>query len=163
MIDDFEAFSDYEFPKTLCGLELQRTCFACPEQYDVYRGDTQVAYFRLRHGRFYAAVPDVGGTVVYESYPEGDGVFCDSERLPELTKACEAVVRYLDWGNAKPREFLKPPEPDSQHCLRDGSGIITVDYVYLNTVYYHRDAHDYETHINDFFQLYIPYETTQRT
>lgn len=94
-------FYNYEYPEQLCGLRLQRTCLACPEQYAVYLDNTQTAYLRLRHGRFYAAVPDVGGTVVYESYPQGDGVFCDTERVQHLTAACQAVIRYLDWGNAK--------------------------------------------------------------
>lgn len=29
---------------------LIETCHACPEQYDVYHGQTQVGYIRLRHG-----------------------------------------------------------------------------------------------------------------
>lgn len=58
----------------------------------------------------------------------------------------------------------KLPEPGSLHCLRDGTHVIVVSQVRNNTVYYYLDAvHDYETHINDFFQHYIPYETTQRT
>lgn len=32
------------------GLCFKQTCFACPEQYDVYQDDKQVGYVRLRHG-----------------------------------------------------------------------------------------------------------------
>lgn len=32
------------------GLRFELTCGACPEQYDVYNGETQVGYVRLRWG-----------------------------------------------------------------------------------------------------------------
>lgn len=103
MNDDIWDYSDdywnYSYPEELLGVRLERTCFACPEQYDVYEGDTQIAYLRLRHGTFRAVVPDVGGEVVYTSNPRGDGVFHDSERTEELTKAIQAVLKYVHWGN----------------------------------------------------------------
>jgi len=68
-------------PVLIHGYLLERTCFACPEQYDVYAGEEQVAYFRLRHGSFYAAVPDHGGEIVYQADPDGDGIFEDNERF----------------------------------------------------------------------------------
>ena len=40
---------------------LEMTCFACPEQYDVYLEDEKVGYLRLRHGHFRCDVPDCGG------------------------------------------------------------------------------------------------------
>lgn len=33
-------------------LEFKQTCFACPEQYDVYDDFYQVGYVRLRNGTF---------------------------------------------------------------------------------------------------------------
>lgn len=33
-------------------LHFEQTCFACPEQYDVYYGSRKVGYVRLRHGLF---------------------------------------------------------------------------------------------------------------
>lgn len=85
------------------GYYLQGTCSACPEQYDVFDNkDQQVAYLRLRHGHFYASVPDVGGDVVYEADPEGDGCFMDHERVKYLTEAILAVQEYYinrRWGN----------------------------------------------------------------
>lgn len=78
------------------GYYLQLTCVACPEQYDVYdQSGTQVAYFRLRHGNFTVTVPDVGGSVVYNSSPKGDGIFTQKERLPQLEKAIRAVQKYI--------------------------------------------------------------------
>mgnify|MGYP006271616293 CR=1 FL=1 len=78
------------------GYELVMTCGACPEQYELLdRNGTQVAYLRLRHGYFYCAVPDVGGTKVYEAYPSGDGCFDDEERLKHLKKAVKAVQKHL--------------------------------------------------------------------
>lgn len=77
------------------GYYLKQTCSACPEQYDVYdQKDQQVAYLRLRHGSFYAAVPDHGGDVVYEANPNGDGIFEDGERVRYLTEAILAVQEY---------------------------------------------------------------------
>lgn len=81
-------------PVMIQGYRLERTCFACPEQYDVYAGDEIVAYFRLRHGSFYASCPDVGGDVVYEANPEGDGIFEDTERMGYLFEAIRAVQEY---------------------------------------------------------------------
>jgi len=79
---------DYE----ISGYFLQRTCAACPEQYDVFNSDDeQVGYLRLRHGYFRADVPDCGGETVYESNPKGDGVFDDDERMQELTNAVHAI------------------------------------------------------------------------
>lgn len=81
-------------PVMIHGYRLEQTCGACPEQYDVYAGDEQVAYFRLRHGSFYAAVPDHGGEVVYEANPYGDGIFSREERVGYLTNAVLAVQEY---------------------------------------------------------------------
>lgn len=71
-------------------LRLVLTCGACPEQYDVYLGDEEIGYLRLRHGRFRAEYHD---KVVYTSTPRGDGTFADDgERAVELTKACQAIL-----------------------------------------------------------------------
>lgn len=73
-------------------ITLNRTCHACPEQYDAFLDGKQVGYLRLRHGYFYASVPDVGGEVVYEAEPEGDGIFADHERDRYLTAAKAAIA-----------------------------------------------------------------------
>ena len=82
----------------ILGLRLQQTCFACPEQYDVYNRDgKQVAYFRLRHGRFTAESPDCGGELVYMAHPNGDGIFYSEERMFYLTQAVKAVIEHAKY------------------------------------------------------------------
>jgi hypothetical protein len=82
---------DDEFDFELDGCRLVRTSFACPEQYDVYQGKEKIGYLRLRHGHFTAETPDCLDDLVYESSPEGDGIFEDTERMPELRKAIKAI------------------------------------------------------------------------
>lgn len=76
----------------VCEYRLVETCSACPEQYDVFRGGTEVAYLRLRHGEFRA---ECGDTVVYTNYPTGDGRFADEERAGFLGAAVAAVHVHL--------------------------------------------------------------------
>lgn len=74
--------------------KLLMTCFACPEQYDVYDGTgKRVAYFRLRHGRFTASTPDAGGELVYEAHTKGDGMFDEEERRQHLEAALDEVAK----------------------------------------------------------------------
>jgi len=74
------------------GYTLKQTSMACPEQYDVLDGNgKQAGYLRLRHGRFRADYPNCGDETVYEANTKGDGMFDDDERMPELTKAVEAL------------------------------------------------------------------------
>jgi hypothetical protein len=97
-----ETVKMWKKPVLIHGYRLERTCFACPEQYDVYAGEELVSYFRLRHGHFYASCPDVGGAVVYEADPRGDGIFDDNERVKYLTEAVLAVQEYYinrKWDN----------------------------------------------------------------
>jgi hypothetical protein len=79
---------------TIDGYRLACTCFACPEQYFVFDGDDQVGYLRLRHGRFTAEAPDCGDELVYVSYTNGDGMFTDAERMPELRRAVAAIKKF---------------------------------------------------------------------
>ncbi len=76
-------------------LRLEKTCGACPEQYDVFnKNDIKIAYYRLRHGRFTVEVPDCGGRHIYEAYPKGDGCFTEGERSWYLGEAGKAVIDY---------------------------------------------------------------------
>lgn len=85
----------HEMGVMIHGYRLKKTCFACPEQYDVFDDlGQQVAYFRLRHGGFRVDVPDCGGETIYTANPEGDGCFLDSERVRYLTEAVLAVQEY---------------------------------------------------------------------
>lgn len=78
------------------GLWLKITCSSCPEQYDVFDGEAQVAYFRLRHGWFRVDVPDCGGKTIYSAQPEGVGGFTEQERQYYLTEAVDAVLSHLE-------------------------------------------------------------------
>lgn len=84
----------WELGVMIQGYRLEKTCSACPEQYDVYAGDEIVAYFRLRHGSFRVDVPDCGGETIYTASPKGDGLFEDDERMMYLTSAILAVQEY---------------------------------------------------------------------
>ena len=77
-------------------ITLIRTCSACPEQYDALLDGKQVGYLRLRHGHFYAQVPDCGeGPIVYTASPNGDGSFDDDERDYYLRHAVQAIEDHL--------------------------------------------------------------------
>jgi hypothetical protein len=80
---------------TIDAIRLEQTSFAHPEQYDAFLDDRQVGYLRLRHGQFRVDCPDLGGEIVYESEPAGDGMFEDDERETELTKAKAAIATWL--------------------------------------------------------------------
>lgn len=76
-------------------MTLVKTCEVCPEQYDVLDADGNIiAYMRLRHGYFTVTCPDVGGTVVYSAYTEGDGCFLDEERAFHIGAAKQAIENY---------------------------------------------------------------------
>ena len=68
---------------------------ACPEQYDVLDSHgNQVAYLRLRHGSYTVSVPDVGGKILYQAFPQGDGFFDDDERVKYLDESIKNIQRY---------------------------------------------------------------------
>lgn len=73
------------------GFDLQLTCSACPEQYDVFFEGKQAGYLRLRGGYFRVEYPDVMSETILEAYPGGDGIFNDNERLFFLTKSLRAI------------------------------------------------------------------------
>jgi hypothetical protein len=76
-------------------IELVRTCYACPEQYDVLLNEEKIGYLRLKHGVFRAVYPDVDGDVVYEDHGvAGDGMFYDEEeRQHYLINAVAHLVK----------------------------------------------------------------------
>ena len=75
------------------GCKLLLTCSCCPEQYDVFKGDIQIGYLRLRHGQFRADYPDCGEQTVYETEScKGDGYFEDDEREKFLRLAVAALI-----------------------------------------------------------------------
>jgi hypothetical protein len=101
--------------ETACNHEIQGcllhcSCPACPEQYDVYQGEYQIGYLRLRHGYFradYVALADARETV-YEGHPKGDGVFEPEERERFLTEAVQALLKKHNAGSSS---FVWTKEP----------------------------------------------------
>ena len=73
-----------------------------PEQYDVFDGEKEVGYLRLRHGHFRAHLI-INGAIdksVYESgEPKGDGGFYDDERDQFLTAGVNAIDAALAQGS----------------------------------------------------------------
>jgi hypothetical protein len=89
--------------------KLIRTCYACPEQYDVLNADTgdKIAYLRLRHGRFRMDYPWDGPTV-FEGNPIGDGIFDSEEEravwigraLLKLREICQDHIAKAEYAAA---------------------------------------------------------------
>lgn len=88
-------FFDWPESQTIDGLELRCTCGACPEQYEVFDGDNQVAYFRLRHGEFRVDFGRSGGATIFLGCPIGDGQFEKHERQSYLMAAIAEVRRWM--------------------------------------------------------------------
>lgn len=78
----------------ILGYRFEKTCGACPEQYDVFSGDVKVGYLRLRHGHFSVECPDCGGDVVFWASPQGDGLFEPEERAMYLLEAAKAIAAH---------------------------------------------------------------------
>lgn len=83
------------------GLIFLCTSGACPEQYDVYKGDNLVGYVRLRGGTLRFIYPDVGGETIYEHGFEDDdsykGCFdSEEERDFHLTEISKALTGRLE-------------------------------------------------------------------
>lgn len=80
----------------ILGIELVKTCSACPEQYNAYLDGLQVGYLRLRHGIFSVDFPYHAGYNIFYANPKGDGIFYEDEREYYLTKACQAILNELE-------------------------------------------------------------------
>lgn len=73
---------------------------ACPEQHVFIDTDTgeQIAYLRLRHGKFRVDVPDCGGETIYRAnVGEGAGWFSEEEREHYLVEAAKAIAKHYGW------------------------------------------------------------------
>ena len=93
---DGEEYDTFSSDLEINGLRFVLTCYACPEQYDVYDGDKQVGYVRLRGGHLRAEYPDVCGKPVYSSEIGDDawaGMFTNnSERKFHLEKIANELI-----------------------------------------------------------------------
>ena len=99
-----DDFSGFEYDESIVvikqdifidNLKFVLTCFACPEQYDVYLGKELVGYVRLRWGTVRCDVPDCGGDTIYRELVGNDGfqgVFSDeAERTLHLTEIAKRI------------------------------------------------------------------------
>lgn len=81
------------------GLDFKKTCDACPEQYDVFKGDKLVGYVRLRWGVLSCRYPDYEGDEIYsESFDDGwQGEFeDDNERNKYLIIIAKELNNYME-------------------------------------------------------------------
>ena len=74
---------------------VEMTCFACPEQYDVYLDNKQVGYLRLRYGHFRCDYLECSRKRLFDTYTEGDGIFEEEERDPMIREALSAIMNEL--------------------------------------------------------------------
>lgn len=87
-----EAQEDKTSLSSKPNFRLHQTCWACPEQYDVFLGEKQVGYLRLRYGMFRCEYPDVGGEIIYTNTECGDGTFDDDETRERCLEAAVAAI-----------------------------------------------------------------------
>jgi len=94
-----------EYPSfEIYGLRFVMTCGACPEQYDVFHGDEQIGYVRLRHGCLTVAYPHVGGECILQTTDlKGDGIFADEREREKWLKGAAVFLheRHDTWPDFK--------------------------------------------------------------
>lgn len=81
------------------GLKFERTCYACPEQYDVFDSEDEiVGYVRLRWGALSCQYPDFGGETIYETNIGDDtGVFgSEEERMYHLNNIADKILEKMN-------------------------------------------------------------------
>ena len=81
------------------GLNFKKTCDACPEQYDVFKGDKMVGYVRLRWGVLSCRYPHSDGEEIYsKSFDDAwQGEFeDDNERNKYLIIIAKELNNYLE-------------------------------------------------------------------
>ena len=86
--------------KNMANLRLDLTCFACPEQYDVYHGDTLVGYICYRWGHL-KCNPVVDKEYMFEndiffwdSGDQYDGIIPEDKKEELLEKCKEAICKF---------------------------------------------------------------------
>jgi len=75
------------------------TCYAYPEQYDVYLNDNIVGYVRLRGGSLICEYPNVNGELIYEHTFDDSfkGKFDNDDERNHYLKICEdAIIQRLN-------------------------------------------------------------------
>jgi len=78
---------------TEVALELKRTSYAMPEQYEAFLDGRQVGYLRLRHGTFRAHYPDHMAPPVYIAETMGSASFDGREREQQIRAALVEILK----------------------------------------------------------------------
>ena len=78
-------------------LDFKCTCFACPEQYDVYHDGHYIAYVRERHGHL-TVNPVTNGEInwdelIYEEH-EGEQGYCFEKRAEKLVLIANEIKKF---------------------------------------------------------------------
>jgi len=79
-------------------LKFEVTSPGCPEQYDVFKNNKQIAYIRLRWGHLIVEHPDVNGELIYEHCFDSDekgGFDGEDERSMFLELIANKINRRL--------------------------------------------------------------------
>ena len=98
------------------GLDFQLTCWACPEQYDVFLDEQQVGYVRLRWGCLSARLGNVYGEEIYHhNFTDGYlGVFPNSDSREEhLSKIADCIIDRYSITYLQSQSKVEDEEPDS--------------------------------------------------
>lgn len=80
-------------------LKLFQTCFACPEQYDVYYNDALVGYIRYRHGIF-SVNPVINGNYDFTNdlmiftTDDDSGILSETQRKELLPQALQKIAEF---------------------------------------------------------------------
>ena len=85
--------------------QLQQTCAACPQAYNVYHDGEYVGSMRLRHGCFTVRY---NNSTIYHAYPKGDGLFESDEKDKFLTEGCNALLQAIKAKEQNLYEFITP-------------------------------------------------------
>ena len=91
---------------------LDKTCWACPEQWDAYYGGKIVGYIRLRWGHMTVECPDVDGELVYSMRADDGmmGIFSSNhEEKLFLDKALTAIAEWINRNRSLP----EPPKEEA--------------------------------------------------
>ena len=73
--------------------EFVKTCDACPEQYDIFKGDIEVGWVRLRYGILHAYY--MGEVIYSRTFEDGyKGEFSSDE---EREHFLEVIAKEIAW------------------------------------------------------------------
>lgn len=88
------------------GYEFRCTCWACPEQYDVFRDDKYVAYIRKRWGHL-TVNPVKDGEVVWDTvlYSETDEDPY-SGTIENLESTLDRIAKVLDGSRTRGNKII---------------------------------------------------------